>query len=675
MKNGFQQRLTQFFPTERIIFPTLLATLVGISIGFAVVFFIKTIDLSEYLFFGAGRGKLGLLGPYAVVFIPALGGLLVGLLVTLGAKQAGGHGVPEVIKAIALKGGKIPIFSVLIKLIASAISIGSGASVGREGPAVHIGSGIASFTARIFKQSEARIKNYVACGAAAGISAVFNAPITGVMFASEIVIRDFGARALSTVVIASVSASTISRMFLGHSPAFTVPVYSVWHPLELILYFTLGILSAFVSLFMISSLDRLERGFESYQVPAWLKPAVGGFIVGCIGLYYPQVFGMCFHSIEGMLNGALGSVMLLLALVFMKAVATNVSISSGSSGGVFAPALFIGAALGGVVGKLFYNHLPFPVAPPGAYALVGMASVFAGAFHAPVTAILLVFEMTGDYRMILPIMIAVVASTSISQLFSRDSIDTISLRRSGIDPGFFEEVKVLGALQVRDAMTAQFATVHRDLPGKLLLDKMAKEKDKSIFVVNDQEQLVGLIKPEEVQKALFGEDMTAIVADDLMYPLEEHCFEDEPLSEVAHFMMERHITQMSVMDSVDPKKVVGVIKSEDIFHAYTEVTEKRSSLLSRMEHESSHASGMVQIRFVISPRSTVTGKPIKEINLPDGIVLTSIKRRQAVLIPEGNTILKARDKIWAVMIPSQEEVFRSWLKDAQLAPFTFDAAY
>lgn len=659
-----KKRFLLSLSTSRLAIPLLIAAIVGICVGFIIVLFIEMIARSEHLFFSSIRGHLVFLGPAAVILIPALGGLVVAFMTSL-APEARGHGVPQVMKAIALKQGYMRPVAVLVKTFASVISIGSGASVGREGPAVYLGAGVGSIFARIFRLSEARIKNLVACGTAAGISAVFNAPITGVMFALEVILRDFGARALSTVVVSSVSASIIVRMYLGESPAFIVPLYSLWSPWEIFLYLGLGVLAAFISLFFIFSLDSLERIAERIRIPIWLKTCLGGFLVGCIGYFFPDVFGMGFSGIEKALHGNI-ALDLMLALVFMKVFATSLSLSTGSSGGTFAPSLFTGAMLGGAFGMFCQGRFPFPVAPPGAYAIVGMASVFAGSFHSPVTAIMLIFEMTGDYQMILPIMVAAVVAASISQLVSRESIDTVKLVREGLNLASLEEVRVLGAIQVCDAMTKDFELINRRLSVKELIDKMSREQNKIFFVVTNDGKLTGRIRRKDLQDILMEKDVSLIIAEDITTPVKEYCFPDDPLSEAASLMMHHHLTALPVVDPRDPRQVIGVLKSEDVFRAYTQEAIKRDEILSRMEQEGWHARGPVDIRFTIAAHSPVAGKTIKELDIPEGVVLTSIQRRRSTLIPEGHTKLKPKDRVWAVVHPQAESAFREWLKKNRL---------
>jgi len=661
----FRKQIYLFLSTSRLFIPLAFAGLVGVSTGFLVVGFIKLIDFCQHLFFGGGEKAFFFLGAYYVILIPAIGGLLVGPIVTFLAPEAKGHGVPEVMKAVALRGGRIRPLVVVAKAIASALAIGSGSSAGREGPIVQMGSALGSNFGQLFKLSESRVKNLVACGAAAGIAGVFNAPIAGVMFSMEVILRDFGARALSTVVVSAVASSIISRIFLGESPAFIAPVYSMWSPFEIFLYVALGILSAFTAVLFVFVLCKSEDLFDKWKFHDWLKPAVGGLMIGVIGLYFPQVFGTGLETIEDALHGRL-ELIILIALVFFKIIATSVTLGSGSSGGVFAPALFIGAVLGGGFGKLIFQKMPFPVAPPGAYALVGMASVFAAAAHAPVTAILIVFEMTQDYRMILPIMVAVVVATSLSQLLSRESIYTIKLKRRGIDIGTFEEVKVFGAIQVRDAMSTSFETVPRGLSTNELFERMSHHKNKTFFVINQKKELSGLVRPEEMQEILFEKDIQLTVADDVAVPLPEVCFPDEPLSEAARIMTINEMTLLPVMDPANPKKVIGILRSDHIFRTYANISMKREDLLGRLEQEEISSKDTSHVLFKIPGESQFIGKAIKDIPFPEGVVLTSIHRKNKLVVPQGDTLLHAKDKVWAVVTPENEEVFRQWLKEHKI---------
>lgn len=659
------KKITAPLSQSRLAVPLLIATLVGVLTGFVTVGFVKIIHFSEHFFFDTGEKALSFLGQYWIILIPIIGGLLVGPIVTFLAPEAKGHGVPEVMKAIVLKGGRIRPIVVLAKALASTIAIGTGASVGREGPIVQVGSALGSTIGQIFKMSELRIKNLVACGAAAGIAGVFNTPIAGVMFALEVILRDFGARALSTVVVAAVSASVVSRMFLGDAPAFIAPTYALSSPFEMFIYLGLGIASALAAWTFMKMLHFSENVFESWKFPAWLKPAVGGLGIGMIGFFFPQVFGSGLETIENAIHGNL-ELKILLILIVLKMIATSVSLGSGSSGGVFAPALFVGAVLGGSVGKLFYGRVPFDMAPPGAYAMVGMASVFAGAAHAPVTAILIVFEMTGDYKLILPLMVATVVSVSLAQLISRESIYTEKLKQKGIDIDSMEEVKVLGAIQVRDAMTKDFVTVPQKMKAQEVVELMSKETDKTFFVTNEKKEMIGAIKKKDLQAMILEEDLSIFVADDITTSVPDYCFSDEALSDAAQLMREHHVTEIPVVEETNAKVVIGVLRSADIFNAYTQLSLHRDKLVSGLDQEDTHAQGTSHMRFSITSRSGLAGKFIRDLALPDGTVLTSIVRGTKTLVPEGHTELRNHDKIWAVVHPEHEDAFRGWLIDNNL---------
>ncbi|MCB9799201.1 MAG: chloride channel protein [Candidatus Omnitrophica bacterium] len=646
-----------------MLFPFLFASIVGVGAGFLSVVLIQCIHFSEHFFFDEVKPFFeNFLNGYSLVIIPAIGGLLVGLIIYCLAPETKGHGVPEVMKAVAIRGGRIRPVVMLVKTIASSLSIGSGASVGREGPAVQIGATFGSSLAQLFKLNAAQTKNLVACGSAAGIAAVFNAPLAGVMFSLEVIMRDFGARSLSTVVVSALAGSIVSRSLLGNHPAFMVPVYKLHSPFEIGLYLLLGIVSAFVALLFIHTLDKSEEWTaHKTKIYPWLKPALGGLAVGVIGLIAPDVLGSGFTTIEHALTNQM-TLQLLAALVLLKIIATSVSLGTGSSGGTFAPTLFVGAVLGGAFGRLFYTHCPFPVAPPGAYALAGMASVFAGATHAPVTAILLIFELTEDYKLILPIMAAVVASTVLTQILSQESIDTVNLKRMGIDVRLLQETKFLSALRVGDAMTQNFEFVPQSMPAEDLIRRMTAEKDKVFFVNDAQNECVGFITIDVMKDVLFEKEVSMIIVDDLVTPIQEAVMPEDSLSEAANLMTQANVKYLPVMDPADPKKIVGVIKREDFHHAFTHITLKQAELLNRLERESAQAGGIRQFSFTLPSRSLLKGTSLKTLDLPKGVVFTSIERHKEAVIPTGETILQSKDRVWVGVTKQYEQNFREWVK-------------
>ena len=435
--------LDRLQPSETVVLLT-TAIAVGAGTGLGAVFFIRLIAWVQQIFFDSSVSAFGLSHIWLFVIAPGIGGLLAGPIIAYFAKEAKGHGVPEVMQAIALRGGRIRPRVVVAKVIASALCIGSGGSAGREGPIVQVGSALGSAIGQWLHMSEARIRNLVACGAAAGIAATFNAPIAGVVFAMEIILGELHLGDLGNVVISAVTASTVARIFLGDRPAFAIPNYTMRTPWEVLFYVVLGVLAALVAVGFIRLLYWFEDLFDNWRFSDALKPAIGGLLLGGLALIYPmalhvpqagtsngnlpEIFGAGFSTIEGALQGKL-PLMLLFALIFLKPLATSFTLGSGNSGGVFAPALFTGAALGGAFGWIVEYFLPGATAGPGAFAIVGMAAVFAGAAHAPFTAILIVFEMTNDYHLILPLMAAVIISLIVSEKLHPDSIYTLKLTR------------------------------------------------------------------------------------------------------------------------------------------------------------------------------------------------------------------------------------------------------
>src|SRR5664280_2514900 len=373
----------------------------------------------------AANPHLPWLGRWFVIFAPVAAGLLYGPLVHFFAREARGHGVPEVMFAVARRGGRIAPQVAAVKALASALCIGGGGSVGREGPIVQIGSALGSTLGRLMRVAESRMRILVACGAAGGIAATCNAPLAGVFFAMELILRDFTAESFGMVVLASVTASVIGRAALGNSPLLHLPNFTVGHLWEYGLFAVLGLIAGAVGvvftrvLYLIEDVcDRLWRG------PEWLRPAVGGFLLGGLLLALPEMYGVGYPVLGNSMVGTY-TIAFLLVLLVGKMIATSLTIGIGGSGGVFAPSLFIGAMLGSGYGQLLHHVAPGVAGAAGAYGLIGMGAVFAGAARAPITAVIIMFELTGEYTIILPLMTAIVLATAVSRLLSHDTIYTL----------------------------------------------------------------------------------------------------------------------------------------------------------------------------------------------------------------------------------------------------------
>ncbi len=546
---------------------SVISVLVGLTTGLGAVIFIKLLQYTTHFFFETGRGVLTLLGEYYVILLPAIGGLIVGPLIYRFAQEAKGHGVPEVMTAMAVKGGRIRKRVAFAKIVTSALTIGSGGSAGREGPMIQIGAGIGSTVGQYLKMSDERIKTLVACGAAGGIAATFNAPIAGAMFALEIfmgqVSLDF-----SLVILSSVSSAIVSRAMLGDFPSFTVPAYGLLSAKEMPLYLLLGVLAGLAAVAFVRVLYWFEDRFDSWRFPAYLMPAVGGLLVGVMGFFLPQIFGTGFPAIEEALNGRT-SLALLAILIFAKMLATPLTLASGGSGGVFAPALFVGAMLGGAYGHIVHGLFPSFTAGAGAYALVGMGAVFGGAAQAPITAIIIIFEMTGDYRIILPIMTSTVISVLIYNVLNKETIYTLKLVKRGIRFRAGRDVDVMASIPVREALTDRLFWLPEEVTVEGFLQRSAEEQHEWFPVLNQSGELTGVVTAQDVQKALDNGDLQAKVGElatkDLITVTP-----DNSLHDVLVRFHVRGLGHLPVVDPDNPKKLVGIISRSHVIRAYNQ---------------------------------------------------------------------------------------------------------
>ncbi len=547
-----------------------LAVTIGLLGGLGSVLFRYLILFFQYFFYGKGDmlSSASQLSWYYKILIPAIGGLIVGPIVYFFAREAGGHGVPEVMENVALKGGKIRPRVVIVKSLASAICLGSGGSAGREGPIVQIGSAIGSTLGQYFRVSSYTLKTMVGCGAAAGIAGTFNAPIAGVMFSLEVILGDFGASTFAPIVLSAVTATVITRAVLGDVPAFIVPEYELVSFYEIPFYTVLGIAVGLLALLFIFLLYRMEDGFEKIGIPAYLKAAIGGLLLGSIGILFPHVFGNGYEAIDMSLLGQL-SWYLLLSLIFVKMLATSLTLGSGGSGGIFAPSLFMGGMAGGVMGKIAHGLFPTLTASPGAYSLVGMGAMVAAATHAPITAIIILFELTNDYKIILPIMTASVVATLTATLLQKESIYTLKLVRRGIDIKAGKETNILNSLLVKNAMNKKVEVIREDMPFKKLVQFVPNSKYTNFPIVDAKGKLTGIISLQDFREVIFEEHLEdLIVAKELATAEVITVTPDQNLNDALAKIGYRNIEQLPVVDKKDPRKIVGMLSRRDIISAY-----------------------------------------------------------------------------------------------------------
>ncbi len=549
-----------------------LSTLVGVIAGLGAYVFRWLIDNFHDLFFNDLGEALGGLDRYYIILIPAIGGLFVGLIIHFFAREAKGHGVPEVMAAVAAKGGRIRPRVVLAKILASAVCIGSGGSVGREGPIVQIGAAMGSTIGQRLRLPEEWLRTLVACGAAGGISATFNAPIAGVFFALEVILGRFITRSFGFVVVSSVVADVVAHALLGKEQSFLVPVYELVSAWEIPLYALLGIIAAFVSLAFIYVLYKSEDIFDRWRFPPYLKPVVGGLLVGLTALYSLDLLGVGYGAVEKALTGEVGETwgmvwVTLLLLGGLKILATSFTIGSGGSGGVFAPSLFMGAMIGGAFGELANWLFPSITAPPGAYALVGMAAVFSGAARAPITSIIILFEMTRDYEIILPLMLAVVVATIVSRTVRAESIYTTKVIRSGIDLRRYGEEDLMRTIRVSEAMTGDFPTVSLKTPVSELVTKLSRTGHHGFPVVDDEDRLAGVVTLADVEAAR-TDAISDLKVEDVATTSPIVAYPDQSLYEALVRVGAKDVGRIPVVARDDPGKLLGVLRRHDIIKAY-----------------------------------------------------------------------------------------------------------
>ncbi len=560
------------------ILTLLIAAFIGVLSGYGAVLFRLLIKGAQYVFYNNTGDILSFsqtLPVHIIVGVPCLGGLLVGLIVTFAANEAKGHGVPEVMEAVVLRNGRIRKRVAAAKILASAICIGSGGSVGREGPIVQIGSSLGSTASQIFNVARAHQKTMVGCGAAAGIAATFNAPIAGVLFALEILLGDFGIASFSPVVLSSVTATTISRHYFGDFPAFTIPAYHLKTLWEFAIYPFLGLFAGLMALLFIVTLYKTEDLFDAIRLPQWSKPAIGGLLLGIILIKYPQVFGVGYGAINEALFNQLSGVFLI-SLAFLKIAATSITLGSGGSGGIFAPSLFIGAMAGGFFGWIANILFPSLTASPAAYALVGMGAIVAGTTHAPITAIIIIFELSGNYKIILPMMITCILSTMLASTLKKGSIYTIKLLRRGVDISGGMEQNLLRSMQVAQFMLKDPPTVPE---GMRLLDliRTFKTEDVSyLHVVDGNKDLTGIISFRDI-RPIFQEDglNLLVVAKDVATTNLKTVKRQDSILKALRIMGDLGISQLPVVGGENERKVIGILRDKDVLAAYDKAIIRR----------------------------------------------------------------------------------------------------
>ncbi len=552
---------------------SLLAVAIGLMAGLAAIGFRYAIDYVQRLGFGFGGEQVatlvGALPGWRVLLVPALGGLAVGLLVHFFMPGRRPRGVADVIEANALRGGRMSLLDGLRAAVVNAISIGSGASVGREGPVVHLGASLGAWASKRLHLGRTSSRTLLGCGVAAAVAASFNAPIAGTFFALEVVVGHYALTAFAPIVIASVIGTMVSRMHYGDFPAFILPdipgISSFW---EFPAFALLGCVAAIIAIMFMRLIFLTEDLLNKTAVPRWARPALGGLALGVIALAFPQVLGVGYEATDAALSG-LYPLWLLIALVVLKTAATGISLGCGFGGGVFSPSLFIGAMLGGAYGMIATQAFPEFSSGHGAYTIIGMGAVAGAVLGAPISTILMVFELTNDYAITIAVMIATSIASIITHQYQGHSFFTWQLARRGLALKGGQDVGLLSEIKARDVMSLTYDTVALDTPLATVRRRLQKAPWGELFVTDPEGRLSGVIAFSDMQDAAFdtshdGEWTARNVArsrptvlaadDDLDTALRAHGASGE--------------VNLPVVDSRETRHLIGVAREPEVALAY-----------------------------------------------------------------------------------------------------------
>ena len=643
----------------------IIASLIGLIGGFGAVGFRSLIEFIQSMVIGGHENILAIVTAmpwYKKLFIPSLGGLIVGPLVYYLGRETKGHGVPEVMEAVALRGGKIRSRVMFLKAFVSAVTIGTGGSVGREGPIVQIGSSLGSSIGQWLKVSKERLKILVACGAAAGIAATFNAPIAGVLFSVEIILGNYAITTLVPLIMSSVMATIVGRWYFGDIPAFEIPRYQLEHALEIGPYILLGLLTGVVAVGFVKLLYGLEDAADRFPIKGWLKTPLILLLIGLMVLWFPHVFGVGYDTITQVLRGEMVWQMLLL-LVPIKMLATSITLAAGGSGGVFAPSLFLGAVLGGLFGSLMHFLFPGVAIHSGAYAVVGMSAMVAGTTHAPITAFLVIFEMTEDYKLILPLMLCSILASFVASIIMKDSIYTMKLTRRGIDLSRGMEVSIMQVTQVREVLNQHLVVLKDSTDFNDLLQKVIHANEASYYVVDEEGKYQGSFNVHDVKEVLSEKSLVGlVVAKDLVSLSEASAIEMESnLAQCMRKFSQYETEELPVIDNRASNRLVGKVGRRDIMNFYNREILRQGSLglkfIQRQLPETALTQSCVDLPEeyeinVLPVTAAMQNRTLKDLDIRNnyGVTVVAINRHghrgiREVVIPAPEESLSPSDML------------------------------
>ncbi len=564
-------RVFRILAITDIIGLLIIALFVGFLAGIGSIVFWLMITYFRELFFNIPRqanfyAEVLKLPWYQRIAAPALGGLVIGPLLAYVVREARSHSVPDILEAVELRDGKIRPMVVPLKILISSICIGAGGSAGRVDPLVVMGGGVGSAAGQFFNLDEEQIKTLLASGVAGGLAGTFNAPIAGAIYSEEIILKEFRIRYFSPIVVSSVVATSVSRLYWGSSPFFPGLDFTMASYWEFIAYVLFGLLAGILALTFTNMLGFSIRTFKSLRLPYYLKPALGGLIVGLLAYFIPQVYGSGGPVIQKPL---VGEVLIPVALVLLvaKIVATSLFLGSGGSGGIFAPTLFAGAMAGSSFGQFCATLFPNITAGSSSYAIVGMGALFAGVAHAPLTAIIFIFELTRDYQIMLPLMLACIISTVLAEQLQKTNIYTIDLADRGVDIHSDQQQVLLNSIEVREAMSKSIVSIESTATLSRLHSLISETYHTHYPVVDpDSGEISGVLSYNRILDS-FGIDENLIIARDMADP-PVIINPADSLQKAYDLISKENIALLCVVSPGDGKELIGVLNRSDIIDVY-----------------------------------------------------------------------------------------------------------
>lgn len=568
----FQKKLNKIILPDYLSF-SIYAIIIGVFAGLASVLFHNSIDFFNKIFFEQTAEGLFFLGAAAVIVLPAIGMLIQALMIKVAPGIAEKKGVSEVIKSVTLRGGYIPLKTTIFHFFAPVICIGSGGTVGPEGPAAQLGGGVSSKLCQIIGLSDTRRRVFTAAGSGAAIAAIFNTPLGGVFFAIELILlNDFSAPTLSAIILASVTASTISRELLGNESVFTFtrPETGSYH--YIYMYAVLGILAGFASIMYLrynnSTNHLLKKKILSKGIPQWLLMVIVGLIVGVGGFFFKDIFGIGYSGINNILAGKL-IWKVVLVLFVLKFLLVPLVINSGGFGGMFAPSLFMGACLGFLFSTSANNLFGLNL-DNTTYILVGMGAMLGGINTIPITAILIIFEMTQEYSFILPLMLAVIVSTTLSRLVLKSSVHVHHLEEQGYQISEGRESNILKSIFVKDIDLSPINTVQDITKLPELVENMIKSPSNSFYTINFENRITGVITEVELRPIMteYENVKDFLVASDVANPHIVFAKLDDDLDYVIRLFSKMNVDTIPVISNDDDLKILGAISRQEVLLIY-----------------------------------------------------------------------------------------------------------